>query len=185
VPSAKLAGETVYVHLLKDEARVTAVFEFEEWITRDAKLVYFPLFASDPADPVKVLARTGFELEISGKKLGIALPCEAPKRFQKMAGSLRVCWFVANLDDLVEDADVDLSRRMTIRVSYSQPLIGGCFYYLPVIMGLEKQKRSWRYQMLARSGLRVTEVVSKGTDYEQIADSVVVYLKDGETVAIK
>jgi hypothetical protein len=186
VPNAKLAGESVSVRVLKDEARVTAVFEFEDLITRDAKKVYFPIFAADGADPGKILARAGFELEIRGKKLGTAFPCEAPEKFRKKTSDPRVYWFVADIDDLVEAAEIELHPRMIIRVSYSQPLIDGRFHYLPVIVGQDdRENRSWRYQMVVRSNLHIMEVVSKGTDYEQIAEGVVVYLKDGETVVVR
>jgi len=186
VPNAKLAGESVVVRMAKDEGVVTAVFEFEEWIARDTKWVYFPIFTSDSSDPVKVLARAGLELEIGGKKLEVPLPCEAPERFRKKTGDPQVCWFRANIDDSLGEEVVEIHSRMTIRVSYSQPLIGDRFYYLPVIIGQnDKEKRSWRYQMHVRAGPRILKVVSNDTDYEQITEGVVVYLKDGETVAVR
>lgn len=186
VPNAKLAGESVLVRVGKEEASVTAVFEFEDWITRDTKWVYFPIFASDSSDPVKVLARARLELEIEGKKLDVALPCEAPERFRKRTSDPRACWFRTKIDDLFGDEVMEIHPRMTIRVSYTQPLIGGRFHYLPVIVGDDrKQERSWRFQMFVRADSHVLEVMSKDTDYEKIADGAVVYLKDGETVVVR
>jgi hypothetical protein len=189
IPKAKLSGETVYVRLVKDTAAVTAIFEFDEWETRDDKLIYFPMFATGSEDPVKVLARADFELEIGGKKIGIATPCAPPRKFRDIPSGPKILWFAANLDLLIGDTAVDINQRVIVRASYVQPLIQGVFYYLPVIAGqsddLDREKRSWRYQMHARSTLRITTVLSKKSDFEQLGDSVVVFLKDGEIVEVR
>jgi len=175
VPKAKLAGETVYVRLAKEAAIVSAVFEFEDWFTRDAKIVYFPIYANETDDPIQVLARAEFALDVGGTKLGVATPCEAPERFKKMPANPRVCWYSVNLDHVIEPETVDFDGRVAVRLTYTQPLIRGRFYYLPAIIGhgeLDQKTRPWRYQMLARSSARVVQVLSKGTDYEQFGDSI-------------
>ena len=187
LPHAKLAGESVHVRLLKETAEVTAVFEFDEWITRDAKVLYFPIFSADAIDPLKLLARTGLTLEIQGRKIGIPAPCAPPDKFKKLSGSPRVCWFAANLEELAEQWNEEAYARIFVKVIYAQPLIQGSFYYLPVIVGSsdKSESRSWRYQMLVHSETRIARVTSKTTDYEQLADAVVVYLKDGNLVEVR
>ncbi len=187
-PRAKLAGETVNVRILNDSAVVTAIFEFEQWITRDEKVVYFPIFAADIDDPLRVLARAKVELEVGGKKVGTAVPCKAPRVFDKLPGGVRAYWFVANLDDLVADSEVDYAAQVVMKVTYVQALLHGRFYYLPVITGHEStglEKRSWQYQMHARSAERMIRIRSEKSDYEQLDDALVVYLRDGEIVELE
>ena len=190
IPKAKLAGETVFVHITKEAAVVTAVFEFDDWITLDAKVVYFPIFTNASDDPIQILAHADFALEVDGKKLGVAAPCETPTRFGKLPKNPRISWYAANLDELIDNAkaEVDFNRRIIVRLSYTQPLIHGRFYYLPVVIGSadpDKEKRSWNYQMLAHSNLKILQVLSKQVDYEQLGNGVVVYLKDTEIVVIQ
>jgi hypothetical protein len=187
VPRAKLAGETVRVRLQKDSAEVTAVFEFAEWFTRDAKVLYFPIFSADVVDPIQLLARSGFELEIEGQKIGMAAPCAPPARFKLIPGSPRIYWFSADLEELGEKWNEEVFPRVVVRVSYSQPMVRGSFYYLPIIVGTseKEERRAWHYQMQLHAASRVPRVLSKGTDYEQLADTVVVYLKDGEIVEVR
>jgi len=187
-PKAKLAGEIVQVHMLNDVARVTAIFEFEEQVTADAKIIYFPIFALDNDGPVQVLTNAEFELDANDKTQGIATPCPTPERFRKIKFTPRVCWFAADIDELTAQPGIHAVERVVIRASYTQPLIHGRFYYLPVIVGAvdhNKDRRQWNYQMYVYSGSRVTQVLSEGTDYEQLGDSVVVFLRDGEIVEIK
>jgi hypothetical protein len=188
VPRAKLAGETVKVRLSGDSAIVTAVFEFEERITRDAKVVYFPIFATDTNDPLQVRARAKFEIEIGGRKTGIAMPCKSPREFGKPPSGVRACWFVANLDDLIDDSEKPSEGRIALKATYVQPLLRGTFYYLPVMSGHVVpggEERSWQYQMHARSPSHLIRVQSKGIDSEEMDDGIVVYLKDGELVELQ
>jgi hypothetical protein len=188
VPKAKLAGETVYVRLTKDDAVVNAAFEFEQWDTIDDKIIYFPIFASETENPIGVLSRAGFELEIAGKKIGIATPSTAPRKFDRPVKGVKVCWFAANLDDLVDESNVDIDHRIVIKVRYAQPLIAGVFYYLPIITGSsepDQEKRSWKYQMHARSAARLIRVHSKDSDSELLGETTVVYLKDGQVVMLQ
>jgi hypothetical protein len=197
IPKAKLAGETVYVQLTKDSARVTAVFEFEQLQTKDGLIVYFPIFSNAADDPIRVLADSRFELSVGDKTVNFAKPCPAPEWTKDIKTDHRICWFTANIGDLIFYQDdksvvVETNESTVIRFSYTQPLIHGRFYYLPVIPGASvpdwdwnKNRYSWNYQMFARSGLRVTDVSSKGTLYEPLEDSVVVYLKDREIVEIQ
>lgn len=184
IPNAKLAGETVHVRLMKNAAVVTAVFEFEEFLTRDAKIVYFPIFSENAHNPVEVLANSEFELAVGDKKQAIATPCPPPEGLGNIPNRPRVFWFSANIDDLTDDTVI---FPLVIKVTYTQPRIQGRFHYLPIIPGAagESTKRSWNYQMLAYSGSRVTQVTSKPSDYEQLADSVVVYLKDRQPVELQ
>jgi hypothetical protein len=188
VPNAKLAGETVYARLTNESARVTAVFEFEEWMTRDAKILYFPIYANDADTPVQALAHSDFELEVGDRKLGVAEPCEAPERFKNISRSPRIYWYSVNLEHVVDFESVDFNSRISIKMTYTQPLIHGKFYYLPVIIAhadLNDKSRPWKYQMFARSNMRVVQVLSKGTDFEQFGDAVSVYLRDGDVVEIR
>ncbi len=184
----QLAGETVYAQITGDQASVTAVFEFDRWWTRDAKIVYFPIFANDFSDPIQVLSQARLEFEVGGKKLGLATPCEAPSRFNKISGGAKVFWFSADLDKLVDDSDINTDGRIVIRVSYAQSIIRNRFYYLPIIVGPTDEKtprRMWNYQMIVRSTLRVPRVLSKETDYEQMGDCVIAYLKHGKIVEVQ
>jgi hypothetical protein len=191
IPKAKLAGETVHARVSKDTAHVTAVFEFSDLYTRDALALYFPIFSDTQVDPIQVLAGSRFELEINGKKAAIPTPCDAPPSLKTPESSVttpRAYWFYVNIGDLLGDTIVDLNCRVVIRATYSQPLIGGVFYYLPIIPGIseaEEKKRSWSYQLFVRSGLRVMQVRTKGADYEQLEDCVVVYLKHAKIVAVQ
>jgi hypothetical protein len=185
VPKAKLAGETVYARLSKESASVTAVFEFEEWFTQDAKIVYFPVFATEAVDPITVLSRAEIEFEVGDKKVGVASPCEAPKGLKQALAGAHIYWFSANLNDLVDGAELESSGRTIVRFSYSQPLISGRFYYLPIIAGSSDGAASWKYQMLVRSESKPVRVTSKGTEFYQLADVVSVYLKDREIVEIR
>lgn len=188
IPRAKLAGETVQVRLSEGTAAVTAIFDFEELWTRDEKVIYFPIFSADSDDPIRVLAETKFELEIDRKNAGVALPCEAPRAFAKAPSGTRVCWFVVNLDKVVTDAEFYSDRPLIVKFTYFQPLVHKKFYYLPVITGyddLGRKKRTWQFQMHARSPNRMVRVLSTGTDYEQLDDGLIVYLKNGELVELE
>ncbi len=69
-----------------------------------------------------------------------------------------------------------------------QSLIRGKFFYLPVISGyrlVEHNPRAWRYQLLARTAVRMPKVVSRASDYEPLEDAVVVYLRNGELVELE
>jgi hypothetical protein len=188
LPNAKLAGETVHVGLTQELGIVSAVFEFEEWQTREPKLVYFPMFANDDDDPLNVLARSRFELEICGKQKGIATPCVAPKSIKLPQNSPRVFWFVVNIDDLVDYADFDPNGHLVIKVNYNQPLIRGRLFYLPVIAGWtgrDRNERTGEYQLHAQAGARMPRVMSGDSDCEQLRDGVVVYLRDAEVVVLQ
>jgi len=188
IPNAKLAGETVSVRLLGNSAVVTATFQFQDWMTKDQKIIYFPIFASD-ADPLRVLATAKFELEITGKKIGTALPCEPPSRkFQHLPKGIRVFWYGTKFDELVDEGDMNSSNYpLVVKATYVQPLIAGKFYYLPVITGMtnDAEKRSWNYQMHARSAVKMIRVESSDSDYSVLGDAVTVYLRDGEVVILE
>ncbi len=188
IPDARLSGETVHVRMGKDSAAITALFAFEHDLTRNDRTFYFPIFSDDNSTSAQVLAIAGLELEVDGKKQSMATPCDTPNGLKGLPSTPRIYWFSANLDDLIEDSGTEaIDKPITIRVSYSQARIHGSVHYLPIIIGGTGSlaHRSWNYQLHAHSGARVTRVISKGTDYEQIADSVVVYLKDRELVELK
>jgi hypothetical protein len=187
VPKATLVGESVHVRLSNDVGRVTAVFQFEDWYTRDGNVAYFPVFGDVNATPVQILASSGLEFELDGKRLSIAEPCEAPARFRQLARDPRIHWFSADLDSVFSD-DADCGTPLVIKMTYSQPLIGGRFYYLPVIARGESPKkdgRDWCFQMIALSGVRPVRVLSKPTDFERMGDGVAIFLKDGEVVELQ
>lgn len=188
VPKATLAGETVYVRLGRDSADVTAVFAFEYyWYTKDAKIVYFPLFAPDGVAPIKVLERAKIEFEVADQKVVVASPCPAPPGMMDTWQGSRIHWFAVNLEYAVESDKLDnKTDNILICFSYSQPLIGGRFYYLPIIpRESPRSDGSWAYQMLVRSAAKPVVVVSEKTDYIRLADTIVVYLKHGEVVEIQ
>jgi len=179
-----MAGETVYARVGKQAATVTAAFEFEDWETRDEKFVYFPVFAEEGAEPLHVLAHADIEFEIDGKKGGVPAPCEAPIKSKSALPGIRVFWFAASLDDLVGGEFIG-DYRFIVRLSYSQPLIGGRFYYLPVIVGQSREMTdSWKYQMIVRSELRPVRLIS-ASESQALLDLVTVHLKDGEIVSIE
>ena len=188
VPNAKLAGETVSARLSADSAVVTAVFQFDEWLTKDEQVIYFPIFASD-TDPLRVLATAKFELEITGKKIDTALPCEPPPRkFQHLPKGIRVFWYSTKFNELVDTKDMNSSDYpLVVKATFVQPLIAGKFYYLPVITGKtsDPEKRSWNYQMHARSAVKMIRVGSSQSDYSVLGDAVTVYLRDGEVVILE
>jgi hypothetical protein len=185
VPKAKLAGETVSARLIADAAIVTAVFQFEEWETKDEKIAYFPIFSTE-TDPIRVLAKSRFEFRI-GDKTGTALPCAAPRSAVQLPSGIRLFWYAIHFDDLIEVTDLNATPHpLAIRVSYLQPLIGGKFFYLPSIAGftVEKEQRSWPFQLHVRSAERSLRVVS-ASDYELLGDALTVYLRDGALVVIE
>ena len=150
VPKAKLAGETVQVLLDATSAEVQAVFEFEDWMTLDDKIIYFPVFGYSESDPAKVLAEAKFELEVAEKKLNVALPCEPPERFKDLSKANHIYWFSVNLDHLFEDEVWPFGNSPTVKLRYIQPLIDNKFCYLPVIIGKvgnTDTARAWQYQM--------------------------------------
>jgi hypothetical protein len=185
VPKARLAGESVYVRLSSESGRVTGVFEFEDWITRDKKVVYFPVFGSPASEPFTVLSQAEIEFEVHGKKVGIAMPCETPAGMKQSVAGARIFWFAANLDDSVDIEALNSGDRMVVRFSYTQRLIKGRFYYLPIIPGQAVDEPSWRYQMFVRSESRVVRVTSKDTDSFSLADGVVVHLKDRSILEVR
>lgn len=185
VPKAKLAGETVSALLIEDTANITAVFQFEEWVTKDEKIAYFPIFSTD-TDPVKALAKARFEFRI-GDKTGSAVPCEAPRSIAKLPNGVRVFWYAINFDDLIEDFDQSGTLYpISIRVSYLQPLIGRRFFYLPSIAGfaISEEARSWPFQLHARAAGRSLRVIS-ASDFESLGDSITVYLRDEALVVLE
>jgi hypothetical protein len=176
--------------LSQGEAVVSAVFEYESWQTRDAKVAYFPLFADAGQDSTSVLARSSIVLEINGRKVGIPAPCEDPRGVKGESKNAKIFWFSANLDELFEDTvegPFEIDGSFILRVRYIQPMIRGSFYYLPVIAGYSEilPKRSWKYQMFARSADRPIKVVSKATEHEQLESDLVLYLNDREIVELK
>jgi hypothetical protein len=187
-PNAKLAGETVSVRLLADSAIVTAVFQFADWWTKDDKVIYFPIFAAD-SDPLRVLAAAKFELQIEGKKIDTAFPCDAPPReFKNLPKNVRVFWYSMKLDESLVFEDIySFENPPVIKATYIQPLIAGKFYYLPVITGAtqDSEKRAWNYQMHARSAVKMIRVGSLHPDYLVLGDAVTVYLRDGEVVILE
>jgi hypothetical protein len=188
LPNAKLVGETVQVRLLADSAVVTAAFEFDDWITSDAKRLYIPLFAREGDDPIDVLSRARLDLVIRGKEAGLATPCKAPRAVGEHPTGVKVFWFVLNLDEFEKELVFLNDAPLVVRVTYHQPLLGGRFYYLPVIPGFEskeKERRSWSYQLFARCSAHVIRVFSPEPDYERYEDGVVWYLRDGQLVVLE
>jgi hypothetical protein len=185
IPKAKLAGESVYVTIASSSARVAGIFEFESWMTHDEKVVYFPIFGLPTAEPLSVLSQSEFEFEIHGKTVGVAKPCDAPPGMKQSVAGLRIFWFAANLDQLVEYDEPNSEERMIVRFSYTQPLLHDCFYYLPIIPGYVEDEQAWRYQMLVRSARRTVQVTSKQNDAFPVADAVVVHLKDRSIVEVR
>lgn len=185
VPKAKLAGETVSALLIADAAMITAVFQFEDWETKDEKIAYFPIFSTD-TDPVRVLAKSRFEFRI-GDKTGTAVPCKAPRSVVQLPSGVRVFWYAIHFEDLIDDVDLNATLHpLAIRVSYLQPLIGRQFFYLPSIAGfaIYKEQRSWPFQLHVRSAERSLRVVST-SDYESLGDALTVYLRDGALVVLE
>jgi hypothetical protein len=188
VPRAKLTGETVSVRILNGSAAVTAIFEFEYLITRDEKVIYFPIFSTDGDDPIHVLSQANFDLEINGQKFGTATACAAPRAFKKLPPGAKAFWFVVNLEAFVTIDVLNSGKPVIVRFTYSQPLIHREFFYLPVITGhdvLDREGRAWRYQMHARCPTKMVRVLSTDTDYEQLDDGITVFLKDGELVELE
>lgn len=186
VPRARLIGETVHVRLLKDVAEVTAVFEFEGWETSDDKILYLPLFAGPTVSPTRLLGDAGLQLTFNGQNAGQAAPCPAPERLRAAAPGRRVLWFAVHVDDLLPDSAAEVPP-VVIKASYLQPLIGGHFFYLPVIAGQSKtgDRRAWSYQLHVHSPTHVTQLVSQGVDHEPLSDGLVIYLRDGEVVDVR
>lgn len=188
-PKARLAGETVYARISKEAASVTAVLEFEEWSTDDSKIVYFPIFAAEASDPITVLSKADLEFEVDGRKVGVAAPCEAPQGLAHAHASCRIYWFSANLDELVDEGEsveiLNRGNRVVVRFTYSQPLIEGGFYYLPIIPGQSGESSSWNYQMFVRSDSKPLRVASKGTEFFVLEDVISVHLRDREIVEIR
>lgn len=187
-PKATLVGETVSVHLRKNTAVVTAVYEFRRGESPGGKrLVYFPMFSTEAADPMAVLQRSDLAFEVDGKAAGVAEPCAAPRQIVGLPAGVSVVWFAADLDALRDPSESDAeSASTTLRASYVQPLIRGRFYYLPLIAGyelLDQGTRAWPYQLHARGATRMPRV-APGLDYEPLGDIVVVYLKDGQFVVL-
>jgi len=188
IPKAKLAGETVQVLMDAINADVNAVFEFEDWMTLDDKIVYLPIFSQQSDDPIRTLSQAKFELDVGGKKIQAALPCEPPERFKSLSKEHRIHWYAINLDHLFEDEVPGFGNNVTIRLHYVQPLIADQFYYLPVIIGHSTNDAStteWKYQMYVRSFIKIAQVISKKSRYERLGDSVVVLLRDAEIVQIR
>src|ERR1035437_1538171 len=152
IPKAKLAGVSVCVWFSKDTASVTAVFEFADTWTKDDKVIFFPIFASKGEAPVDVLAKAKFEITIGDKVFVAATPCEAPRKLAVLPEDVSGCWFKIEVDEqCCELAERDGSR-LPVRLTYSQPLIGNRFYYLPIIPHgdelIESQDRDWRFQLV-------------------------------------
>ncbi|HWA26889.1 MAG TPA: hypothetical protein VG734_14615 [Lacunisphaera sp.] len=185
VPKAKLAGESVYARLSRESGRVTGVFEFEDWVTRDEKIVYFPVFGSSTDEPLAVLTQAEVEFEVHGKSVGIAKPCEAPAGMTQSVAGVRIFWFAANLDELVSGEELNSGDRIIVRFSYTQPLIHGRLYYLPIIPGQVADEPLWRYQMFVRSEFRAVQVTSKDSVSFPLSDVLVVHLKDRSIVEVR
>ena len=158
-PRATLVGETVDVNLVRDSASVNAIFEFEGGIENAENVVYFPLFAEAGGNPVHVLSVAHFELTIADKLVVGAVPSEAPAGFKEFTKTHPgIFWYATNLDDLAADLGMKNGCRYTVRFNYSQPLINGKFYYLPILIGSDLSTRNWKYQMRVHSISRVPQV---------------------------
>jgi hypothetical protein len=183
---AVLVGETVHVKMLEDAAIVRGVFEFEDWLPGDGTTVYVPIFAEKASEAAQLLAQTGLELEVDGKRLGPASPCDVPAGVALPANIPRIFWFAADLDILIDDRESIASRRCVLKVSYSQPLIRGRFYYLPILAGesSEGNKRRWNYQMIIQATTRIPQVLSKHSDFEQLGSNLVIYLRNRSIVEV-
>jgi len=187
MPKAKLAGESVYVRIGNQAVAVAAALEFEDWATEEEQLVYFPIFAPASADPLQVLDEARLEFDLNGKPGGVATPCAAPMKLTSALPGIRIFWYSASLADMVVgEAEDTGDTRFIVRLSYTQPLLGRRFYYLPVIMGqVSAGQEGWKYQMIVRSVAKPVRVISKGTEYRVLLDAVAVRLRDREIVVIE
>ncbi|MCF7687728.1 MAG: hypothetical protein K9M98_10665 [Cephaloticoccus sp.] len=187
MPKAKLAGESVYARIGNQAVAVAAAFEFADWAANGEKLVYFPIFAPASADPLQVLDEAQLEFDLNGKPGGVATPCAAPMKLSSALPGIRIFWYSASLADMVDgEAEEPADARFIVRLSYSQPLLGRRFYYLPVLMGQAPSgQEGWKYQMVVRSVTKPVRVISKGTEYRVLLDAVAVQLRDREIVVIE
>ena len=183
----RLTGETVEAHVLAGVAVVSGVYKFDEWYTRDRKVMYIPIFVGGDETPIVALARAKFEVEVGGEKFDSIAPCEAPAHFDVPKNCPKIEWFVVDIDDQVETLDPAAPSGL-VRITYEQPLIDGVFYYIPVIVGQRsgsQNERAWNYQMHASAPSHALRVISEGTDYERLAGGIVVYLQHRGIVALK
>jgi len=187
-PKSKIVGQSVYVALGKEAATVTVVFEINTWETSDTKIVYFPIFAQDGMDPIKILAQSRFEFEVGEIKNEAAVPCAAPPGMMKTWNGYHIYWFAINIGEVLEAGELDWldSDGALVRFTYTQSLLGGRFYYLPLIPHeYPASDRLWQYHMIVRAAHKPVAVVSKKTDYCRLADVVIVYLRSAVVTEIE
>jgi len=189
-PKARLAGEVVDAHLMKDFAVVKATFEFDDLdgVRSDKDAIYIPIFVDQKQDPVGVLLESELELKVEGQSGFVAEPCQAPTKYASL--NLRppaAQWYEGNIGVLLAETKVQPTGRVVITMQYQQKLIGGFFYYLPAISmsSGELSTRSWRYQIHVHSDSRVPALMNR-----EVASTVdergrIVYLKDGEILKFR
>jgi len=182
--TAAMTGESVYVHL-SDRADATVVGAFEEWAGGEAEALYFPIFGRAGDAPLRVLDESGLEVDLNGKRVETLAPCAPPDGFKNVAAGRRVFWFKADVAETL--ADEKPATVLQVRVRYTQALIAGRFYYLPVLPrqpGELMGERPWAWQLHARSDVKVPKVLGTTVEREQLRDTVIVYLRHAEVVEI-
>jgi hypothetical protein len=184
VPDSKVVGEALSVLITKESALVQGVFDFNDWMTKDEKVFYLPIYAPEDMEPTRLLAIAKVEVEVAGKSVERITPCAAPSGFGQLRHARRVQWFCWRVT--LDDVDQVVTFGPRIRVSYTQPLINGRFYYLPVIKGAPRgEGRGWAYQMHVRGASRLSHMVSEKIDHEVFGSVLTVFLKDGEEVEVQ
>jgi hypothetical protein len=185
LPRAKLVGETVNVLVTQENAIVEGIFAFNDWGTRDEKMLYLPIYAPGGETAGRLLAVAQVEVEMDGKPVEGIEPCSPPSGFERPRNSRPVQWFRWPIG-LGESEVVEVGTGPRVRVRYCQPLIGARFYYLPVIAGSSKSpERQWAYQMHVRGVGRVPRPCSKEIDCEVLGSVLTVYLKNGDEIQIQ
>jgi hypothetical protein len=184
---AQLVGECVEVQVLSNVGIVSGVYQFKSWYSTEQKKVYLPVFVSTGETANAALARMHLEIEIGDERFEEATPCNPPVELAAPRAGVRVQWYAVDIDDHAE-AISTAGDRAVIRIRYDQPLFGGVFYYIPLIIGrtrTELDQRDWSFQLHAVAASHAIRVVSEGVDFERLAGGVVAFLRDRQLVALK
>lgn len=179
----RMVGETVTVRLLSDTGEVSGSYAFEPyWWGERPRTLYVPVFAADSDDPVKTFEQTKMEVYVNGYPSQLPMPCDPPKEFEPPAVAPKIVWFSTSLAFLI-DGDIP-PEHPTIQVRYSQPLIEGKFYYLPIITGADPvaRKADPLFIMRIHSSKGLPLLLSESTEFERRDDHLVLYLKNQELV---
>ncbi|MBI5768263.1 MAG: hypothetical protein HZA93_10745 [Verrucomicrobia bacterium] len=174
-PASPLDGAIVYARIEDSGSQIEAIFDVAG--TTDARSLLFPVFGPRSASGASVLSGSRFYAHLDGQPIAEIEVAPAPANAPAAPSGMKIFWF-----KFAAEARVETGERVTLKLSYWQPHLGGRLYYLP--MGLPPtDARDWRYVMVVRS---LNSIVSPDIkqDTERIGDLSTVFLRSAKTVAI-